>query len=116
MLSGSIHSLEIIYYLFYVMSSQILSVLRNTASFLPRVLPAQSLQPCSDLLLNAYQDISSTAPRSTRVAVYAADQSSAAQDLVTALLQDPLTSDQSQNDRIRTRWQTHVSHHPLTIS
>jgi hypothetical protein len=96
--------------------SSILTVLHKTSSFLPRVLPVHSLKLSTDLLLNAFQDLSSTTPRPANLAVYSVDQWSGAQDLITALLQDPLTSNQSQNNRIRTRWQTSATQHQLTIS
>jgi hypothetical protein len=91
-----------------------LTLIHKTASFLPKALPPNKIKPFADILLNALQDLSSAAPRPARLVVYAVDQWSPAQDIITALLQDPLTSDQSQNDRIRTRWKT--IQRPLNIS
>ncbi|KAG6920261.1 hypothetical protein DXG01_005030 [Tephrocybe rancida] len=95
-----------------------------TTSLLPRALSSkdqgavasESLDLWKEILAETYNDLASKNIRPARIAVYGLDQWSGARELVTALLEEPLTSDQTLNERIRGRWKNHPSHGSLTLS
>ncbi|KAF8070676.1 hypothetical protein FPV67DRAFT_1413890 [Lyophyllum atratum] len=103
---------------------EILTLLHKTTSLLPRVLAskpqteiaAESLEFWKDLLSRTYDDLLSKDPRPANITVYGLDEWSGSQDLVTALLEEPLTSDESLNEQIRSRWKKHAGQASLTIS
>ncbi|KAF5380459.1 hypothetical protein D9615_004628 [Tricholomella constricta] len=103
---------------------EILTLLHKTTALLPRALAPRtqagtttdSLELWRDILSATYDDLLSKDPRPANIAVYGIDQWSGAQDLITALLEEPLTSDVSLNEQIRTRWQRHSGQAQLTIS
>ncbi|OBZ70860.1 hypothetical protein A0H81_09080 [Grifola frondosa] len=94
-----------------------LTVLHKTTSLLPRILPSDihgksrsvSLEFWNESLDNAYEDLTKSASSrgedKIRIVVYACDDLAGAEDLVTALLEDPFASE-SQNERIRSRWKS----------
>lgn len=69
-----------------------------------------------DVLSDTFENLSTGAERPARVVVYSMDEWSGADDLVTALLDEPLSSDQTQENVLRTRWQNAGSKTGLTIS
>ncbi|KAG6831831.1 hypothetical protein H0H87_003750 [Tephrocybe sp. NHM501043] len=103
---------------------EILTLLHKTTSLLPRALPSkeqaviapESLDFWKEILTETYNGYVSKKIKPVHIAVYGVDQWSGARELVTALLEEPLTSDQSLNERIRDRWQNHAGQHSLTLS
>ncbi|KAJ8696374.1 hypothetical protein PTI98_006248 [Pleurotus ostreatus] len=83
---------------------EILTLLHKTDNFLPRVL--LSPNPWTASLHNVYQDLNSQSNSPARVVVYGMDEWSGAQDLVTALLEEPFSSDSFQSEYVRGRWRT----------
>ncbi|KAF9452738.1 hypothetical protein P691DRAFT_783294 [Macrolepiota fuliginosa MF-IS2] len=69
-----------------------------------------------DVLSDAFENLSTAAERPARVVVLGVDDWSGAEDLVTALLEEPLSSDQTQEDSLRDRWAKSGSSSSLTIS
>ncbi|GBE81139.1 hypothetical protein SCP_0308650 [Sparassis crispa] len=90
-----------------------LTVLHKTRSLLPRIFPSgqqsvpgiESLEFWHELLASAYNDLSPTRANVIRIAVYGCDDFSGAQELVTALLEEPFASE-SQKESVRTRWKS----------
>ncbi|KXN90994.1 hypothetical protein AN958_03061 [Leucoagaricus sp. SymC.cos] len=68
-----------------------------------------------DVLSDTFENLSSGAERPARVVVLSLDEWSGAQDLVTALLDEPLSSNQAQEKLLQTRWKD-VKVTGLTIS
>ncbi|KAG5734466.1 hypothetical protein E4T56_gene20065 [Termitomyces sp. T112] len=103
---------------------EILTLLHKTTSLLPRALPpeeqaansTESPKLWKEILSKTYTDLVSKEIPPVHITVYGLDQWSGAQDLVTALLEEPLTSDQSLNERIRSRWGTHPGQTTLRLS
>jgi hypothetical protein len=98
----------------------------------PSGLPC-TIQIWRDILSDAFDNLSTAADRPARVVgkfrlpcsirkptpihvVFPVDEWSGAQDLVTALLEEPLCSDQSQKDTLKNRWEGVNSSDHLTIS
>ncbi|KAF8894092.1 hypothetical protein BD779DRAFT_1505224 [Infundibulicybe gibba] len=115
--------------------SKSLTLLHRITSFLPRVLPSKNTLPSINavdsfefwdaLLSHAYHRLSTPSAQPVRIVVYSLDRWSGAQDIVTALLEQPLSSDPSQNKSVRNRWKSssenrlticHESHPPSTPS
>ncbi|XP_006460768.1 hypothetical protein AGABI2DRAFT_203958 [Agaricus bisporus var. bisporus H97] len=69
-----------------------------------------------DILSDTFENLSSAVNRPARVVVFGVDAWSGAQDLVTALLEEPLGSDQAQKDALHNRWERVNSSDVLTIS
>lgn len=86
-----------------------------------------------DILSDTFENLSTAAERSARVVgkvrlfffyrnltitdtVFGMDEWSGAEDLVTALLEEPLSSDQAQEDALRNRWKNAHPSNRLTIS
>ncbi|KAG5647033.1 hypothetical protein DXG03_001403 [Asterophora parasitica] len=78
--------------------------------------PTEALEFWKDVLAGTYDDLLSKESRPGSIAVYGVDEWSGAQELITALLEEPLTSDESSNDQIRSRWKKHGGQTSLTIS
>ncbi|KAG6897523.1 hypothetical protein C0992_000749 [Termitomyces sp. T32_za158] len=93
---------------------EILTLLHKTNSLLPQALPpkervansTESLELWKEILSETYTDLVSKEIPPARIAVYGLDRWSGARDLVTALLEEPLTSDESLNTRIQRRWES----------
>ncbi|KAG6813369.1 hypothetical protein H0H92_011635 [Tricholoma furcatifolium] len=103
---------------------EILTLLHKTTSLLPRALAsteqgapvAESLDLWKEILSKSYDDLVAKGSRPARVVVYGIDQWSGAEDLVTSLLEEPLISDQSMNERLRKRWKERPGQARLTLS
>ncbi|KAH7925514.1 hypothetical protein BV22DRAFT_1064712 [Leucogyrophana mollusca] len=95
---------------------QTLTLLHKTASLLPRALPTtdgsdsiESSRFWEDVLTSAGSELSSRAAPDAclRIAVCGVDEWSGSRDLITALLEDPFTSDETYSDIVRNRWKNH---------
>ncbi|GLB37659.1 hypothetical protein LshimejAT787_0407100 [Lyophyllum shimeji] len=103
---------------------EILTLLHKTTSLLPRALPpkvqtripTESVEFWKDILSETYNDLLSKESRPAKITVYGVDEWAGSQDLVTALLEEPLTSDELHNEEIRTRWDKHAGQASLAIS
>ncbi|RDB25154.1 hypothetical protein Hypma_007665 [Hypsizygus marmoreus] len=103
---------------------EILTLLHKTTALLPHALASraqgktttESLEFWNNILSATFTDSSSISDRPVKVAVYGVDEWAEAQDLITALLEEPLTSDESENQRIRSRWNGTSEQGTLTIS
>ncbi|TFK44342.1 hypothetical protein BDQ12DRAFT_672816 [Crucibulum laeve] len=98
-----------------------LTLLHKTTTLLPRALPSsgssrdvESLEFWNTILSQAYEDLTQTSEREARIVVYGVDEWAGAKDLVTALLEEPLSSDQARSDLLKNRWKD--SRSKLTIS
>ncbi|RPD57636.1 hypothetical protein L226DRAFT_481906 [Lentinus tigrinus ALCF2SS1-7] len=100
--------------------AHVLTVLHKTTSLLPRVLPStkvdlkgaplrESLGFWEEVLGKVYEDLTPSSDKRekdvVRVAVYGTDWMSGANELVTALLEDPFVSEE-QKRTLRSRWKT----------
>ncbi|KAH7916562.1 hypothetical protein BJ138DRAFT_1139337 [Hygrophoropsis aurantiaca] len=89
---------------------QTLTLLHKTASVLPRALPiGPKFHFWNDVLADATSELSSAAGSDAcaRIAVCGVDEWSGSRELVTALLEDPFTSDEAYSDIVRNRWKNH---------
>ncbi|KAI0744207.1 hypothetical protein C8Q80DRAFT_884452 [Daedaleopsis nitida] len=100
--------------------AHVLTVLHKTTALLPRILPnsrpgrngislRESLVFWDDVLGKVYEDLTLSPEKRekdrVRVVVYGVDGASGANELVTALLEDPFASDE-QKQFLRSRWTT----------
>ncbi|KAF8635207.1 hypothetical protein AX17_003983 [Amanita inopinata Kibby_2008] len=103
---------------------QILTLLYKTKALVPQVLNpvgsgvpfTESSEFWNDILAAAYDDYQSTAERPARVVVYGTDQWSCSDRLITALLCEPLASDNVAHELLRNRHREFPAEHHLTIS
>ncbi|KIL65908.1 hypothetical protein M378DRAFT_10491 [Amanita muscaria Koide BX008] len=103
-------------------NGQILTLAYKIKKLVSQVLPptgsgtqfTESAEFWEDILTNAHNDYASTPERPARVVVCGTDQWSPSEDLVTALLSDPLASDDPVNDVLSNRHRAIGT--PLTIS
>ncbi|KAG1746291.1 hypothetical protein EDD22DRAFT_918270 [Suillus occidentalis] len=98
------------------------ALLHRISAFLPRALPGsttdggiQSSQLWTELLSEVDADLCSTleAHPSARVVVCGADQWAGSHELITALLENPFTTDEAYSDILRNRWKNQSAY--LTI-
>ncbi|KAG1865820.1 hypothetical protein DFJ58DRAFT_838472 [Suillus subalutaceus] len=101
---------------------EISALLHRISAFLPRALPGsttdrgiQSSQLWSELLSEVDADLCSTSEvhPSARVVVCGADQWAGSHELITALLENPFTTDEAYSDILRNRWKNQSAY--LTI-
>ncbi|KAJ8509068.1 hypothetical protein ONZ45_g8732 [Pleurotus djamor] len=81
---------------------KLLTLIHKTERLLPRILPSEG--PWVSLLQSTYEDLDAQATSPAHVVVYGVDEWSGAQDLVTAFLEEPFGSDETQTNLIRNRW------------
>ncbi|TFK23942.1 hypothetical protein FA15DRAFT_593363 [Coprinopsis marcescibilis] len=97
-----------------------LTLLHKVSSLLPRALDGQgsgsslTVDIWEKVLARAFEDLSSSAQRPLNITVYGLDRAAGAEDLVTALVVDPLGSDE-QWKAVHERWSGSASNH-LNIS
>lgn len=102
---------------------EVSALLHRISAFLPRALPGsnttdggiQSSQLWSELLSEVDADLCSLpeAHTSARVVVCGADQWAGSHELITALLENPFTTDEAYSDILRNRWKNQSGY--LTI-
>ncbi|KAG1870352.1 hypothetical protein C8R48DRAFT_80680 [Suillus tomentosus] len=102
---------------------EVSALLHRISAFLPRALPGsnttdggiQSSQLWSELLSEVDADLCSPleAHTSARVVVCGADQWAGSHELITALLENPFTTDEAYSDILRNRWKNQSAY--LTI-
>ncbi|KAJ3514118.1 hypothetical protein NLJ89_g2555 [Agrocybe chaxingu] len=102
-----------------------LTLLHKASNIVPRVLdlrtpsgsarPKETNETWERVLSDAREDLSAAAERPIKISVYGLDEWSGSQELVTALLADPLSSDKMQSETLLSRWKD-TSQSKLDIS
>ncbi|KAF8578021.1 hypothetical protein K439DRAFT_511386 [Ramaria rubella] len=93
----------------------ILTALDRTTVILPNILDSQRATAWQNVLYTSGRSLSGVEVRRPRIAVLGLDELSQPHELVSALLDDPLSSDQSHVHVLKSRHRQ-PSHHPLIIS
>ncbi|KAF9459814.1 hypothetical protein BDZ94DRAFT_1171027 [Collybia nuda] len=103
-----------------------LTLLHRMIKLLPRALPStaqgnlssfmESFEFWNAIMARACENLTLAGGRPARIAVCGFGEFSGTQDLVTALLEEPLSSDQNQNEHIRNRWKDRVGRRSLIIT
>ncbi|KAF8623093.1 hypothetical protein AX15_006504 [Amanita polypyramis BW_CC] len=107
-----------------VSAGQIPTLLYKTKAFASQVLRSkndgvpftESSEFWEDVLTSAYDDYQLRGKRPARLVVYGVDRWSCSEDLVTALLSEPLASDGAAIEAVRNRHHKRPKEKPLTIS